>query len=153
MLFLFILLLSFLVLQGFILLDEEFLIILASFFWLDAAGSLIREGLTTEFEVKGTKIKDSYRYFLDLKKTTIIELLELHSKRKDLLSTVIDPLSNYAVATHLAGATKSYYEGVLITKTYVKKTDIKAGGSLVLDLMLKEGLVDRLREVEVIVKK
>lgn len=54
--------------QGFVLLEEELLIILASIIWVDAAGNLIQNLLKTELEYKSQVIKDKYLWFLKKKR-------------------------------------------------------------------------------------
>jgi hypothetical protein len=67
--------------QGFILLEEELLIIVASIVWVDAAGNLIKNLIENEVEVKSKLIKDKYEWFLLKKKESFNNLLNLYLKR------------------------------------------------------------------------
>jgi len=49
-----------LVVNSFILIEEETLVLVSSFIWLDAAGGMIREALTKELEGRGDKIKETF---------------------------------------------------------------------------------------------
>lgn len=95
----------FFVVKGFLVLDEELLIILASVLWVDAAGGLFREALNSELVVKGNLIKDKFVWFLGSKKTILVELLNLHKDRKKLPAQ-LSVLFNSIV-------------GLLVTKTLI----------------------------------
>ncbi len=71
----------FLVTQGFILLEEETLILIAGIFWVDLAGSFIRTFLVSELEHKGDKISEEYTKFFKFKEENITLLYILHRKR------------------------------------------------------------------------
>ena len=53
--------------NGFILLEEELLIILANFFWVYIAGSFIKNLLINELEYKSSVLKTKYVWFLKKK--------------------------------------------------------------------------------------
>ena len=74
-------LISFLVVNGFLFLDEELLIIMASIAWLDAAGGFIRNALWSELEDRGTKIKAQFEWFLNSKRNLTELVLSFHKKR------------------------------------------------------------------------
>ena len=78
----FLFLICFLVVNGFIVLDEETLIILASFAWVDAAGGFIRKALDSELVHKGTVIREKFFWFLNRKKEIGLELVSFYKDRK-----------------------------------------------------------------------
>lgn len=53
--------------NGFILIEEELLIILAGFLWVDAAGKLINNFLLNELDYKSKLLKNKYVWFLKRK--------------------------------------------------------------------------------------
>ena len=57
----------FLITNGIVLLEEELLIIIASFVWVDAAGKLIKNFLVNELEHKSVVLKNKYIWFLKRK--------------------------------------------------------------------------------------
>ena len=71
-------LIVFLVVNSFLLLEEEILIVFAGILWLDAAGGLIRNVLWTELEERGDKIKDKFKWYLLAKKKLMEHLLSQH---------------------------------------------------------------------------
>tara|TARA_B100002003_G_C13965971_1_gene467674 strand:- start:48 stop:506 length:459 start_codon:yes stop_codon:yes gene_type:complete len=82
----------FLITQGFILLEEETLILLAGIFWVDLAGSFIRTFLISELEHKGDKIAEEYIKFFSFKEESLSLLYILHRKRfigSELISTYL----------------------------------------------------------------
>lgn len=140
MLFLFLQFLLFLVLQGFILLEEETLIILASFIWLDAAGGLIYTGIKSELESKGDFVKDNYLHFLNLKKDALISLLEVHKSRQNLDSHYLLPLKNYFVVRFLEKNLNSFLLGLDINEKFNKKKFVVSEGHFVINEMLQRKL-------------
>ena len=74
----------FLVVQGYLVLEEETLIILASFIWVDAAGGMIKKVIESELVHKSVVIKEKFVWFLNLKKVLITKLLGLHESRLKL---------------------------------------------------------------------
>jgi hypothetical protein len=140
MLILFLQFLFFLVLQGFILLEEETLIILASFIWLDAAGGLIYNGIKSELESKGDFVKENYMYFLDLKKDVLTSLLEVHKSRQNLDTRYLLPLRNYFVIQFLEKNLNSFLSGLVINVNYNKKKFVVSEGYLVINEMLQRKL-------------
>lgn len=79
-LFLFLFLLS----NAFLTLDEETLIILSSFVWVDAAGGLFKKLLDAELVTKVLLIRSKFVWFLNLKRQLLIDLLSLHKTRLGL---------------------------------------------------------------------
>lgn len=133
MLILFLSVLVILVFQGFILLEEETLIILASFIWLDAAGGLISNSIKSELEQKGDTIKDNYIYFLNLKKKTLESLILLHESRGNLGNTYVKPLRDSFILSLLESNTTSYASGVHLNLQYLRKHQITSQGFFVIN--------------------
>ena len=133
MLVLFFSVLAILVFQGFILLEEETLIVLASFVWLDAAGGLIANSIKSELEHKGDSIKENYIYFLNLKKKTLESLITLHESRENLGSLYVKPLRDSFVLSLLESNTSSYSSGVRLNLQYLRKHQITSQGFLVIN--------------------
>lgn len=79
----------FLVIQGYLILEEETLIILASFIWLDAAGGMIRKVIEAELVQKGETIKQKFVWFLNLKKRLITKLIVLHESRVNIENVLL----------------------------------------------------------------
>lgn len=84
----------FFVVQGYIVLEEETLIILASFIWLDAAGGMIRNVIETELVSKGDTIKEKFLWFLTIKKELVQKLLAVHASRVEL-PTIVSSVYTY----------------------------------------------------------
>lgn len=104
-------LICFLVINGFIVLDEETLIILASFVWVDAAGGFIRKALDAELVHKGTVIRDKFFWFLNRKKEIGLELISFYKDRKEYQSNLLLLYNFYS----------SKLVGELLTHYYVGK--------------------------------
>jgi|DeeseametaMP0958_FD_contig_123_12187_length_3028_multi_4_in_0_out_0_2 hypothetical protein len=92
--FIFIILL--LVSQGFIILEEETLIILASFVWVDAAGGAIRSALDSALIQKGNIIQEKFVYFLNTKRSLVSGLIASHKNRINLTNT-LQIIHNYSI--------------------------------------------------------
>ncbi len=79
----------FLVVRGYVVLDEESLIIIASFVWVDAAGGFIKGALNTELIQKGDLIKQKFFWFLNVKAEILTKLVYLHELRLNLTDSLI----------------------------------------------------------------
>lgn len=132
MVFFALLILSFLVLKGFVLVEEELLIILASIFWIDLAGSFIREILETELVYKSDVIKENYLFFLNLKKELILEIKELHESRLVLEESFYRPLQEYFVRYFLEEAVNSFLYNSVILDLNNRMLEIKGSGLLLI---------------------
>lgn len=128
----------FLVVNSFVVLEEESLVVVASFLWLDAAGSAIREALTTELEGKGDKIKEVFEWYLTAQRNLENVLMEKHRLREDLVSSLVGIYTLY-LERLLESIVKSYkqdYEGMIAQE---RKNDIVERGLLIVnDLARKE---------------
>jgi hypothetical protein len=81
MFIIFIFIFVFLVTQGFILIEEETLILMAGFFWVDLAGSFIKDMLFTELVAKGDVIRDKYLVIFKAREESLLSIFLLHKKR------------------------------------------------------------------------
>lgn len=139
MFFLFLLVFLVLIFKGYILLEEETLIILASVFWVDAAGGFIRQTLESELVHKGDIIKENYLYFLQVKKDIILLLLELHERRVTLKTAYHAPLRSYIMTQLLTDLLSAYNKHLVLSKKYIRKVDISAAGlSVVSDIFVND---------------
>lgn len=82
-------LLILLVSNAFLTFDEETLIILASFFWFDAAGGLFKKMLENELVYKVDVIRAKFVWFLSAKRQLLVDLIKLHKARLSLESHVV----------------------------------------------------------------
>ncbi len=80
----FVFVIVFLVVNSFVMLEEESLVAIASFIWLDAAGSAIRVALTSELEGRGDKIKETFTWYMNTKKNLVNLLISKHELREGL---------------------------------------------------------------------
>lgn len=128
----------FIVVNSFVVLEEESLVVVASFLWLDAAGSVIREGLTSELEGKGDKIKEVFEWYLTAQKNLENVLIEKHKIREGLVNSLVGIYTLY-LERLLESIVKSYkqdYEGIINQE---RKNDIVERGLLIVnDLARKE---------------
>jgi len=85
----FVFILVFLVVNSFVMIEEESLVVIASFIWLDAAGGVIRQMLTSELEGRGDKIKETFEWYLQAKKNLINLLIEKHQERANLSKSIL----------------------------------------------------------------
>lgn len=105
----------FLVTQGFLVLDEEMLIIMASVFWVDAAGGMIRKAINNELVLKGSTIKDKFVWFLDTKKLIILDLVKLHQERTKLPSQ-LNLLFGGVVSKLVTATFVNFYNNLILIK-------------------------------------
>jgi len=70
--------------QGYILVEEEILIIIGSIMWVDAAGKLIKEGIGVEIEGKSMDIKGKYEWFLDKKREIMGRGIRVYKERVEI---------------------------------------------------------------------
>jgi hypothetical protein len=111
MFILFSFILLFLVIEGYFVLEEETLIIIASAFWLDAAGGAIRNLLEEELVNKGNAIHGKFLYFLNAKKALLERLVALHKSRVEI-STIINEICNYSINIGIVGACTAYLSSI-----------------------------------------
>jgi hypothetical protein len=78
-----------LVSNAFLTFDEETLIILASFFWFDAAAGLFKKMLENELVHKVEAIRAKFVWFLTAKRQLLVELIKLHNGRMSLESRLV----------------------------------------------------------------
>lgn len=71
----------FLISNAFLTLDEETLIILSSFIWVDAAGALFKKLLDAELVLKILQVRSKFTWFLKLKRQLLVDLIRLHKTR------------------------------------------------------------------------
>lgn len=128
----------FIVVNSFVVLEEESLVFIASFLWIDAAGSVIREALTSELEGKGDKIKEVFEWYLTAQKNLEEVLITKHKLREDLVKGLVGIYSLY-LERLLDSVVKSYQEDYTNILTQERKNDIVERGLLLVnDLARKE---------------
>ncbi len=131
LLFLFIILLLFI--EGYILLEEEFLIILANIFWLSTFSKFILISIEQELYYKSNMIKYSYEFFLYLKKMVIIDIINLHKNRLVIKKTFIIPLFNLIIIEIFSIKIISFIEKFVFIENLIKKEDIIFCGKFIVD--------------------
>lgn len=102
----------FFVVKGFVVLDEETLIILASFVWVDAAGGFIRKALEAELVHKGDVIRDKFFWFLNRKRDIGEELVKFYKSRESIQNLFLN-LHSFYIREILAHTVKYFYAGKL----------------------------------------
>jgi hypothetical protein len=128
----------FIVVNSFVVLEEESLVFIASFLWIDAAGSVIREALTSELEGKGDKIKEVFEWYLTAQKNLEEVLITKHKLREDLVKGLVGIYSLY-LERLLDSIVKSYQEDYTTLLSQERKNDIVERGLLLVnDLARKE---------------
>ena len=78
-----------LITNGFVLLEEELLIVLVGFIWVHAAGKLINNLLKTIFNRCWFNNKNKYLWFL-LKKKKLVFLIRIYYKRMAIIYLIND---------------------------------------------------------------
>jgi predicted membrane channel-forming protein YqfA (hemolysin III family) len=86
-------LLAVLVSFAFFTLDEETLIILCSFIWVDAASGLLKKFLDFELLHKVDVIRSKFLWFLVVKRTFLLELISFHRSRLLASSGVVGKIT------------------------------------------------------------
>jgi len=124
---LYIFLIVFLVVNSFIMLEEESLVLLSSFIWLDAAGGIIREGLTSELEGRGDKIKETFSWYLRGKKNLVTLLIKKHETREDL-GKMLSGVYELFINRLLNGVLASYGYNYIVVSNQERRNDISEIG-------------------------
>lgn len=131
-------LLIIIVAQGFILVDEETLVLVASVVWLDAAGGLIRSALKSVLEDKGDSIKEKFSWYLGAKKRLLELLIAKHESRKMMAEEMSQVYGAY-VSELVDKGVAEYLKSVHVVSNYAVKNDLVQGGlSVVNDMLLEE---------------
>lgn len=134
----FVFILVFLVVNSFVMIEEESLVVIASFIWLDAAGGVIRQMLTTELEGRGDKIKETFEWYLQAKKNLINLLIEKHQERANLSKSILGLYDVY-LEKLLNGLLLNYYKNAIVLSNQERKNDlVEVGMTIVNDLSRKE---------------
>jgi hypothetical protein len=119
-----------LVSQAFITFDEETLIILCSFLWLDAAGGLFKKLLEAELVFKVDQVRAKFVWFLALKKQLLTDLIRFHKKRAGLKSLVA-LLNNVYTHSLVLHSVVSYLQSARLRRKFETRARIIAMGSFV----------------------
>lgn len=102
---------------AFFTLDEESLIILCSFLWLDAAGGLFKNLLDGELVHKVEVIRAKFVWYLSVKRLFLLDLLGAHTARLKL-SLFVTTLNNHLLATLLTTLLSLFIETALLKRKY-----------------------------------
>jgi len=131
-------LLVILITQSFLFLEEETLILIASIFWLDAAGELIRKLLEKELEGKGDLIKEKFVWYLSMKEKLIGLLISKHEERKKIAEEVKE-IYSYYIDQLLEHSVNNYREdSIVISQNEVKNDIVLTGKQVINDIALNE---------------
>jgi len=107
--------------SGLFSLDEEGLIILSSFLWVDAAAGLFKKMLDTELVDKVEIVYSKFTWYIATRKAVIIDLIKIHSSRsliagllKGLSNTFAVEITSVIILTYLKSlSTRRLYESRL----------------------------------------
>lgn len=127
----------FIVANSFIVLEEETLVFLASVIWIDAAGSAIREALTSELEGKGDKIKEVFMWYLTAQKNLEEVLVQKHEVRQNLVKTLLNMYELY-LDKLLDSVLSSYAYSYVILSNQERRNDIVERGMLLVNELSKK---------------
>lgn len=120
----------FLISNAFLTLDEETLIILSSFIWVDAAGGLFKRLLDVELVTKIAQIRAKFTWFLRLKRSLLLELTQLHKKRVGLRRSFYS-LNNLFVLKLVGEVTSMFLWGVVSRRKFDSRLRVLNFGILV----------------------
>lgn len=134
----------FIVVNSFVVLEEETIVFLASIIWIDAAGSMIREGLTAELEGKGDKIKEVFMWYLTAQRNLENVLVKKHEVRQDLVQNVVGVYELY-LDKLLESVLKSYASNYVLISKQERRNDIVERGLLLVDELSKKEMQISLR--------
>jgi hypothetical protein len=109
--------------NSFILLEEETLVMIASIFWLDAAGSLIKGALTSEIENRGALIEEKFRWYLETKKRLLELLIKKHEYRKSVSGEIKEVYLGY-IDWIVGSVVKNYLNQVVVGLRYERRMDL-----------------------------
>lgn len=126
----FLFLFLFLISNAFLTLDEETLIILSSFIWVDAAGGLFKRLLDAELVAKIAQVRSKFTWFLRLKRSLLLELIQLHKTRIGLRSRFYS-LSSLFVFRLLGEVTSTFLWGVTSRRKFDSRLRVLNFGILV----------------------
>lgn len=118
--------------NSFVLLEEETIVLIASIVWVDAAGGLIREALTTELEGKGDKIKETFDWYLYAQKELIGECLTKHVVREDAVAGTEGMYEEY-IEGLLGGVYANYESNQNILANQERRHDLVERGLVLIN--------------------
>lgn len=121
-----------LVFQGYLLFDEELLIFLCSFLWIDAAGGLISKLIKNYLEDKGDSIQAIYCFVLLANKKEIENLINIYEGRAVLDNNIVDNLRSYFSLGSLKKNFDIFYHNLNLGIQYVVKEEIVENGQEVI---------------------
>lgn len=124
--------------NGFTLLEEELLIILASFIWVDAAGKLINSMLKQYLVDIGLIIKNKYLWFLLKKKEISILLIKIYYKRIALIYLIND-IQSFILLNLISNSIIYFLNNSILLKKYNILILINNFGSILIkDIFMNE---------------
>lgn len=127
----------FIIANSFIVLEEETIVLLASIIWLDAAGSAIREALTSELEGKGDKIKEVFIWYLSAQQSLEEVLIKKHELRQNLVKNLVGMYEIY-IDKLLDSILQSYAYNYVVVSNQERKNDIVERGMLLVNELSKK---------------
>lgn len=123
-------LLLFLLSNAFLTLDEETLIILSSFIWVDAAGNLFKRLLDIELVAKIELVRLKFIWFLKLKRQLLVELIRVHRTRLNLKENFY-AFNNLFVVRLVGDLVSIFLWGVNIRRKFDSKSRVVNFGIMV----------------------
>jgi len=120
---------------AFFTLDEETLIILCSFLWLDAAGGLFKQLLDGELVHKVAAIRSKFLWYLSVKRSFLQDLLRVHGGRVSL-AKVLTSLNNTIVLSLLTSTICLFLDSFTLEKRYASHLWVVNFGGVVYHLTL-----------------
>lgn len=134
--------------QGFILLEEELIIILASIIWVDAAGTLIKNLLTNEVDYKSNLIKEKYLWFLYKKKELQNTLIIMYSKRV-IMYTWLQEFKSYILVLLILNSVVYFLNNLFLLRCFVSIINLINIGIVVVKQVISTktlGMIQVLKE-------
>lgn len=127
-----------LIVQSFVFLEEETLILIASIVWLDAVGEIIRKLLEKELENKGDIIKEKFIWYLTMKERLISLLINKHEERKKIAEEIKD-IYSYYIDKIVEKSIENYKrDSKIIIENEIKTDIIMTGKQVINDIALNE---------------
>jgi hypothetical protein len=122
--------LLFLLSNAFFTLDEETLIILSSFIWVDAAGGLFKRLLDIELVSKIELVRLKFTWFLKIKRQLLVDLIRLHRTRLHLKENFYS-FNNLFVVRLVGELVSIFLWGVNIRRKFDSKSRVVNFGIMV----------------------
>lgn len=132
--------------NGFILLEEELLIILANFFWVYIAGSFIKNLLINELEYKSSVLRTKYVWFLKKKLKLDDSVIRSYYKRFVFLRVDMET-AEYYIPKLIENNIKYYYSASILVQKYLLGLGLVSFGKT----LIKEIFAQELEQVYFII--